>query len=185
MPRIKARRCLCGCGGITSGPHVRFVHGHWARTPAGRATVAARNVGQPLPKLPPRLCSCGCGETTSSRRRRWVKGHNLRGERCGFWRGTVEERFRRFVGEPDSEGCRLWLGAINLQGYGTLRTSQGRSETAHRLAYAIEVGPLGEDDCLHHVCQRKSCVNPEHLMVVTASGHALIHAALRRELRAA
>jgi len=167
--------CACGCGATTSGPNVRFKHGHWARSPEGRATLAARNAGRPLPKLPPRTCSCGCGETTSSRRRRWVKGHDKRGERSPFYRGTAEERFHRFVGEPDQNGCRPWLGALNLQGYGVLD-----NRTAHRLAYLIGVGPLGEDEVIHHVCLNRRCVEPSHLRALTASEHSIEHWRLRR-----
>lgn len=73
--------------------------------------------------------------------------------------------------EPTS-GCWLWTGTIMNTGYGALtRRCAGSPGThlAHRLVYEELVGPIPDGMCLDHKCELKSCVNPDHLHVVSAS----------------
>ena len=37
---------------------------------------------------------------------------------------------------------------------------------AHRIAYALAVGPIREDQTIDHLCRKTSCVNPTHLEAV-------------------
>lgn len=79
---------------------------------------------------------------------------------------SPEERFQsRIIIEPSS-GCWLWQGALNSDGYGTLRVS-GRRMRAHRFAYESFVGPIGEGLTIDHLCRVRNCVNPGHLEPVT------------------
>ena len=161
MPRIKARRCLCGCREFTSGPRRLWVSGHNMRVSEARARMA------------------------ELQRERMT---DRRGSAHPSWLGTVEERFHRFVGPVDEEtGCRPWQGNVGLNGYGTIRRGSRDDgvETVHRLAFRLGIRPLREGEVVHHVCQNRLCVNPAHLVALTASEHALLHAALRRELREA
>jgi len=76
-----------------------------------------------------------------------------------FW-----ERFWAKVQKTQS--CWLWLGARdqNGRGYGHIRLpGHGRLETAHRLAYANEHGPIPFKALVLHSCHNKICVNPSHL----------------------
>lgn len=85
--------------------------------------------------------------------------------------GKVPEqvRFWRNV-QPQSNGCWEWVGCTH-NGYG--RFKQGDTLwMAHRYAYEWLVHPLDYHDELHHLCYRKSCVNPEHMRVMTRSEHA-------------
>lgn len=67
-----------------------------------------------------------------------------------------------FVAEPNS-GCWLWLGSINRStGYGHLG-----DESAHRIVYEIERGPIPAGLTLDHLCRVRCCVNPTHLEPVT------------------
>lgn len=72
-------------------------------------------------------------------------------------------RFRAsFVrGGPDE--CWLWAGCVDLDGYG--RIHQGRQNIlAHRLAWSIHNGeefPAGR--VAMHSCDRRACVNPNHI----------------------
>jgi hypothetical protein len=62
--------------------------------------------------------------------------------------------------ERDANGCLIWAGPKNKQtGYGTLG-----KQTAHRLAYAIFVGPIppGVDVC--HRCDNPPCVDYERCL---------------------
>lgn len=69
--------------------------------------------------------------------------------------------------EPNS-GCWLWMGAINADGYGTMRLSNPRRNAlAHRGIYAMACAPIPEGLELDHTCRVRCCVNPEHLEPVT------------------
>ena len=65
-----------------------------------------------------------------------------------------------------ANGCRLWTGAIDGNGYGTLRTG-GKSFGAHRLAYELAKGQIPPNLFIDHLCRTRLCVNPEHLEAVT------------------
>lgn len=68
--------------------------------------------------------------------------------------------------EPD--GCWIWTGTISSNGYGQFIWNH-RSVGAHRMAYQLFVGPIPKDREIDHLCCRRSCVNPAHLELVTAS----------------
>lgn len=86
-------------------------------------------------------------------------------------------RFREKV-ELGDDGCWLWTAATSSEGelsswkggypYYWLN---GRTVGAHRYAFqrAMGVSVAGLD--LHHVCETRRCVNPEHLDPVTRQEH--------------
>jgi len=78
---------------------------------------------------------------------------------------TVEEKLRlRRVVTP--EGCWRWTGAHSWNGYGLV--SVGRTnKRAHRVAYALWVGPIPEGLEIDHLCGVRDCFNPDHLDAVT------------------
>jgi hypothetical protein len=78
--------------------------------------------------------------------------------------------------EPHPNGCWLWIGAIDIGGYGV--APQGGQ--AHRVVYEILAGPIPRDHHLHHECETPRCVNPEHLTPMLHGDHMALHAALRR-----
>lgn len=81
---------------------------------------------------------------------------------------TWEERFwRRVDTTAGMDGCWLWLGKKNRQGYGMANVSGPSTTTAHRDAYLHLVGPIPDDLELDHLCRNRACVNPAHLEVVT------------------
>ena len=64
-------------------------------------------------------------------------------------------------------GCWLWDGRPNHQGYG--RFGQ---RLVHRLVWEQLRGPLPAGVILHHnSCRNKLCCNPEHLEPTTRSDH--------------
>ena len=71
------------------------------------------------------------------------------------------ERFERFVTKGD--GCWLWSGALNPDGYGNFSTNGRKTVRAHRMAWELANGPVPEGLCVCHSCDVPACVNPAHL----------------------
>jgi hypothetical protein len=78
----------------------------------------------------------------------------------------VIERFAEKI-EPQPNGCWLWTGTANRDGYGRFYVREAITELAHRWAYEQFVGPIPEGMPLDHLCRNRSCVNPDHLEPVT------------------
>lgn len=64
--------------------------------------------------------------------------------------------------------CWLWTGATQSSGYGSFGID-GKTHLAHRLAYELFIGPIGDGLAINHLCGVKKCVNPDHLEAVTAA----------------
>lgn len=61
-----------------------------------------------------------------------------------------------------TDECWEWLGSKYQGGYGKYSAI-----LAHRISYELTRGHVPEDMCLDHLCKNRSCVNPEHLEIVT------------------
>lgn len=83
----------------------------------------------------------------------------------------------------DEDGCWLWQKSLNQDGYGRFKV-HGRMVGAHRFSYENLVGviPTGFEvnhtchsdvavDCVEEACKHRSCVNPQHLEVLSKSEH--------------
>ena len=88
---------------------------------------------------------------------------------------TTEERFWSKV--EKAEGCWLWIGRSRggaAREYGVF--SQGhRPYYAHRVSYELHHGTIPVGQHVHHLCESTLCVNPEHLVLLTAGEHVRRH----------
>jgi hypothetical protein len=82
----------------------------------------------------------------------------------GMFQGMpTEERFYRQVRKTD--GCWLWMGGRDKDGYGIFRGEVGgvMFSRSHRFSYAMATGDLLVGRQALHSCDNPSCVNPDHL----------------------
>lgn len=65
-------------------------------------------------------------------------------------------------------GCWEWIGYVAPHGYGKVGGGEyGKKLYAHRVSYELTNGAIPADMTLDHLCRNRSCVNPNHLEVVT------------------
>ncbi len=80
------------------------------------------------------------------------------------------ERFNKFV--LKSDGCHLWQGYKDKDGYGRFRLLN-KKETASRIAYRISFGSIPKGMLICHTCDNPPCVNPKHLFIGTYKDNAV------------
>ncbi len=70
-----------------------------------------------------------------------------------------------------ANGCWQWDGN-KTSGYGRIMVGR-RHIKAHRFFYESLVGPIPDGMVIDHLCRNHSCVNPDHLEVVTTKENIL------------
>ncbi len=82
-----------------------------------------------------------------------------------------------------TEGCWLWTAARQARGmrYGVFGAG-GKTFSAHRFSYALNVGPIPDAAHVLHRCDNPICVRPAHLFL---GDHAINNADMRDKGRSA
>lgn len=76
----------------------------------------------------------------------------------------------------DGNGCHIWVGVRDRQGYGRVGGKAIGTKFAHRVRYEREVGPIPEGAYLdHYVCNNGhgGCCNPLHCRPVSPRENVL------------
>lgn len=63
--------------------------------------------------------------------------------------------------------CILWEGATQSKGYGSETDHRGGTRLVHRRVWEEACGPIPDGMTIDHLCTQKTCINPDHMEVVT------------------
>lgn len=120
----------------------------------------------PACKIPYGECHCGCKNKTRLVPRVYCYSHKGDPLLDEFWK-RVEK----------SDGCWVWKGQVNNNGYPRYNSPKAQqfAFAMHRFSYAEFVGELISGHDIHHLCENKLCVNPNHLEQVLHGVHMSIH----------
>jgi len=83
------------------------------------------------------------------------------------WTDSTRERFAKHFSVGLPHECWPWCGAMLDNGYGAFAKPGGGTTTAHRAAYILANGEIGEMLKVDHLCRNRCCVNPAHLEAVS------------------
>lgn len=77
---------------------------------------------------------------------------------------VLPSRVARFEAKIDKSGnCWTWTAGKNNYGYGIFTVRKGQFVQAHRFAYMLYVGPVGDAEKVLHKCDNPPCCRPDHL----------------------
>jgi HNH endonuclease len=137
--------------------------------------------------VPYGLCKCGCGNRTPvAKRNEYRRGH-VKGEPIpvlhGHNRRPRPPHFRLVRAGHDSP-CYMWNHGKTSAGYA--QTSFGRStKLVHRLTYEAANGTVPKGLELHHLCEHRDCMRPDHMVPLTHAEHARISSYAKLTMQAA
>lgn len=77
----------------------------------------------------------------------------------------LKERLKARI-DKTPQGCWNYTRAKSIKGYGKL-SAWGKMYLAHRLSFIVFKGKIPKGKFLDHLCRNPSCINPDHLEVVS------------------
>ena len=84
----------------------------------------------------------------------------------GLSDSIVERFWEKVFIVPYDKGCWLWVGALNSDGYGSLRMGK-KDGKAHRVSWLVNCGPIPDGLHVLHHCDVPACVRWDHLWLGT------------------
>lgn len=120
-------------------------------------------------RFPLGFCQCGCGERTAIATSNDKRFGVVVGKPRLYLRGHQNRRGPTYAIDPDT-GCWIWTGGLDTRGYGHFKIN-GRMVLAHRWTYEQFHGTIPPGMDLHHTCENRRCVNPNHLVPLTRKAH--------------
>lgn len=139
----------------------KLCHAHNARLQRGQ------DLNTPIRRRTKRFCDApGCKREHHSGG--WCAAHYRR-TRNGV---PVNGRSPRHLWFKDGEtGCWVWVARLDKDGYGLIDLDN-RTIRAHRWMYAQHAGDIPEGMTVDHICFVRSCVNPDHLRLLSHAENA-------------
>jgi DNA-binding XRE family transcriptional regulator len=77
-------------------------------------------------------------------------------------RKSIQSRFWEKVNIKSESECWVWTGGLS-NGYGKFKFN-GKTISAHRMAYILTHGEIEDGLLILHTCDIKPCCNPKHLI---------------------
>lgn len=74
--------------------------------------------------------------------------------------------------EVNEHGCWIWQRGCDKKGYGRVSSSRLPGALVHRISYVLFKGDIPRGMTVDHLCEAKSCINPDHLEVVSIGENA-------------
>lgn len=84
----------------------------------------------------------------------------------------ARNRFLSKIAHCPTTGCWLWLGTMLSRGYGVFKW-RAQPHLAHRISLRFAGREIKPSLTVDHLCRTKSCVNPDHLEVVSVRENLL------------
>jgi len=99
--------------------------------------------------------------------RGWCRFHYQRWRRYGDPERERPSAAERLAQRSErTEGCWVWRGAHDGDGYGLIRVD-GILRRAARVAWELAFGPIPAGLSILHACDNPPCIRPAHLMLGT------------------
>lgn len=92
------------------------------------------------------------------------------------------ERFWSYVQKADGDGCWVWIGQRDKDGYGVFGVG-GKKLKAHRISYELHKGQLTSSILVQHKCDNRPCICPDHLEPGVPKSNAVDRAQKGRSAR--
>lgn len=125
-------------------------------------------------------CVAGCSNVSTAKK--LCSNHYYRKKTYGSVDGGVDYQLKaeqRFLNsfQQDNNGCHVWVKNKDRNGYGKL-SSRRKTIQAHRFAWEFyKKEKIPDGLVVMHICNNKSCVNPQHLKLGTLKENSF-HAVL-------